>query len=347
MAITSAGYVGIGTDSPNAPLEVVGANSYPHLTVAAAGSAPYGAFLSIDATATTGGQNYMIYSTGASAGEGQGKLCFKDQTTGYLPMTMTSVGKVGIGTTAPTGQFTVVTANDTAPSSVGVYDNRHFVVGTPSAGLGFSYSPTGNIGYIDSLQPDVKWGALDIQCTYCGINNGSPAYSLDVGGNINSSTGYVNRQGIGGGTLGNRFNFYWNGSYEQAWIDYTEISGNISDPRLKENIKAMPEKAVDRIMALKPVTFKFKAIPGTIFTGSPDSHEGFLADQLQEVIPSAVRGKKNAMTSKGTIQPQTVDVLPIVAVLTKAVQEQELTIRNQQAQIDELKAMVKALSKKN
>jgi hypothetical protein len=90
-------------------------------------------------------------------------------------------------------------------------------------------------------------------------------------------------------------------------------------------------------MALKPSSFKYKSIPGTIFQGDGTQEEGFIADELQQVIPSAVNGQKDGMTSKGTIQPQTVNLMPVVAVLTKAVQDQ-------QKEIDDLKAMVKTLS---
>ena len=53
--------------------------------------------------------------------------------------------------------------------------------------------------------------------------------------------------------------------------------------------------------------------------------------------------KKDALTSEGTIQPQSVNILPVVAVLTKAVQEQQETIQQQQQQISELKALVMEL----
>ena len=80
--------------------------------------------------------------------------------------------------------------------------------------------------------------------------------------------------------------------------------------------------------------------------------EGFIADELQQVIPSAVNGEKNALTSKGTIQPQTINIVPVVAVLTKAVQEQQQIIEQQKSDIetqkndiDTLKTQVAELTK--
>ena len=47
---------------------------------------------------------------------------------------------------------------------------------------------------------------------------------------------------------------------------------------------------------------------------------GFIADELQEVIPSAVFGDKDALTSDGQIQPQSLNLAPIIAELTAALQ---------------------------
>ena len=76
-------------------------NPFPQLSVAAAPTAPYGAFLSMDATATAGGKDYLLYSTGGSAGEGAGKLVIQNYTDGKIIQTLTAGGNVGLGTTAP------------------------------------------------------------------------------------------------------------------------------------------------------------------------------------------------------------------------------------------------------
>jgi hypothetical protein len=110
--------------------------------------------------------------------------------------------------------------------------------------------------------------------------------------------------------------------------------------RLKSNIQSIATSAIDRVKLLRPVTFNYKNVEGTIFTGDDVLHEGFIADELQAVIPSAVNGEKNAMTKEGTIQPQTVNDMPIISVLTKAVQEQQEIIEQQQQQLDELIKLV-------
>lgn len=196
-----------------------------------------------------------------------------------------------------------------------------------------------------------------------GLQDGS--YNIDIGNNgvigdngiirignqnVNSdcyiagfchTEGYGCKYGISGNNENNAFNTSWDGSYIHLWIDYTDVADirETSDRRLKENIQPMTDDALSRVMALKPSTFKYKNVPGTIFHGDGQTEEGFIADELQQVIPSAVNGEKDALTSKGTIQPQNVNLMPVVAVLTKAVQDQ-------QKEIDELKAMVKTLSEK-
>ena len=67
---------------------------------------------------------------------------------------------------------------------------------------------------------------------------------------------------------------------------------------------------------------------------------------MQEVIPSAVNGDKNAVTSEGTIQPQTINTAPIVSVLTKAIQEQQAIINLQNEKIKALEDRLNAIEEK-
>jgi hypothetical protein len=86
--------------------------------------------------------------------------------------------------------------------------------------------------------------------------------------------------------------------------------------------------ALDRISALKPVIYQWKI-------DDTEGH-GFIAHELQEFIPQAVFGEKDAVDENGKMHPQSVDYSKIVVHLVAAIQEQ-------QAQIEELKARVAAL----
>ena len=92
----------------------------------------------------------------------------------------------------------------------------------------------------------------------------------------------------------------------------TTAYNTTSDYRLKENVQLMTG-GLDTIAALKPVTYDW------ISNGS--AGEGFIAHELQAVIPEAVYGEKDAVNDKGEIKPQGVDFGKIVPHLVAAIQE--------------------------
>jgi hypothetical protein len=99
--------------------------------------------------------------------------------------------------------------------------------------------------------------------------------------------------------------------------------GSNSDYRLKENVKPMTG-ALDKVLALNPVTYKWKA------DGSDG--QGFIAHELQAIIPDAVVGEKDGINPEtDTPSYQTVDTSFLVATLTAAIQELK-------AEFDEYKA---------
>jgi len=100
-----------------------------------------------------------------------------------------------------------------------------------------------------------------------------------------------------------------------------------SDYRLKDNIQPMTG-ALQKVAALKPCTYTWKA--------DGNSGQGFIAHELQSVVPDCVIGEKDAVDSNGNPVHQGIDTSFLVATLTAAIQEQ-------QAMIDELKARVAAL----
>lgn len=104
-----------------------------------------------------------------------------------------------------------------------------------------------------------------------------------------------------------------------------------SDYRLKENIQPMTG-ALDKVAQLKPVTYTWKA------DGS--NGQGFIAHELQEVVPDCVTGEKDAVNEDGSINPQGIDTSKLVATLTAAIQEQQTIIETLKADIAELKAKV-------
>jgi hypothetical protein len=101
-----------------------------------------------------------------------------------------------------------------------------------------------------------------------------------------------------------------------------------SDYRLKENIAPMTG-ALAKVSALKPVTYNWKS------DGS--ASQGFIAHELQTVVPECVGGEKDAVDADGNPKYQGVDTSFLVATLTAAIQEQQALITQLQADVAALK----------
>jgi hypothetical protein len=105
-----------------------------------------------------------------------------------------------------------------------------------------------------------------------------------------------------------------------------------SDYRLKENVAPMTG-ALEKVAALKPVTYTWKA------NGS--AGQGFIAHELQAVVPDCVTGEKDAVEMvddfddqgnkigmKEVPRYQGVDTSFLVATLVAAIQEQQTLIQD-------------------
>jgi hypothetical protein len=101
-----------------------------------------------------------------------------------------------------------------------------------------------------------------------------------------------------------------------------------SDYRLKENERPV-ERAVERLMALKPYTLNFKVEPD-------EDVDTFFAHEVQEQVPYAVLGEKDEVDEDGKIVPQQLDVSKLVPLLTAVVQQQQEAIESLQTQVAEL-----------
>ena len=129
------------------------------------------------------------------------------------------------------------------------------------------------------------------------------------------------------------FRFIYNGSVIGSITQNgtTAVAYNTSsDYRLKENIAPMTG-ALTTVSQLKPVTYSWKA------DGSDG--QGFIAHELQEVVPDCVTGEKDAVDAEGNPVHQGIDTSFLVATLTAAIQEQQALITQLQADVATLKAL--------
>jgi len=233
---------------------------------------------------------------------------------------------LGIGTSSPSTALTVNGAlSSIGPSSIyGIYRRD------TNAYVGGWYSASGTIT-LDSA----VGAALNIDTSG----------NLLVGTTSNAPSPYNNaRQYIASSLSGlavsvtntgySLVNFFYNNA---TLVGYITTNGTgttyatASDYRLKENVVPMTG-ALETLAQLKPVTYKWKS------DGS--SGQGFIAHELQSVVPDAVVGEKDAVDEEGNPKYQGIDVSFLVATLTAAIQELS-------AQVTALQAKVAALTPKS
>jgi hypothetical protein len=131
------------------------------------------------------------------------------------------------------------------------------------------------------------------------------------------------------------------GSTSPAFIDFkygssqvgsivTTGSGTIyltsSDYRLKENAVELTG-ALDRLDNLQPKRFNFISHPN-------ETVDGFMAHEVSDVVPEAVRGTKDAVDDNGDIIPQGIDQSKLVPLLVAAVKELKAEVESLRNQIN-------------
>jgi hypothetical protein len=266
-----------------------------------------------------------ITNDGGYTGDG---VSFADTTPSNTLVTTTG-GNVGIGTSSPAYKLQVNGGTATrisADTTSGTYYNR-LVASQTFAYSGIEYSTlfnfvdgatermridssgnllvnatstTGNLEKMTLLYPANSNNGIFIKNTFAGtgVNIGFVNSSNTTVGNIQSSTTVT--------------------SYVTT-----------SDYRLKDNIAPMTG-ALATVQSLKPVTYTWKA------DGSDG--QGFIAHELQAVVPDAATGEKDAVDAEGNPVYQGIDASFLVATLTAAIQELKAELDSVKAELATLKA---------
>ena len=158
------------------------------------------------------------------------------------------------------------------------------------------------------------------------MGNSSAANASNVDGAI-SAKGYSTRtgadsdsgnSGAASQSTSNLFNFWWDAATNNAYffIDNTRLghidNSTTCDYRTKRNVADLSLDGIERVKKLRPITFQHDDFD--LYKKNDTVHEGFIAHEVGEVIPDACAGEKD----KGL---QSIQMAPMIATLTKALQE--------------------------
>ena len=329
--ITYGGNIGIGTSSPAASLDIYLSSVGTYFR---GGSDNTARQLKISSSTTTNAGDTHTFD----AQSGTGNLVFS--TTSTERMRITSAGNVGIGTSSPSGALHVSAA---ASTIMGTFN-------APTSGYGFhQYQYNGTTyGWIGQGSAIVSGGgATDMAISYQNnliFSSGASTERMRItsygsvcfgvtnspGSNPAYKAAFTDAIAMSVNTNGNNMVNFFNGSgtyVSSIVVNSSTVNYNTSsDYRLKTDLKDF--SGLGLISNIKVYDFAWKV-------DNTRTH-GVIAHELQEVLPDAVTGEKDALDNDGNIKNQGVDYSKIVPVLVKSIQELNQTIQQQQKQINSL-----------
>jgi hypothetical protein len=218
-------------------------------------------------------------------------------------------GNVGIGTASP-GTLLDVVRTDTAATIIRSNANNASGIAILRATSGTG-TTSPRFAYFEATSAETSgadWraglhGSKDFKIS--DFSTGSEANRFIIA----NSNGFI---GLGGQTSPTSPIHHANGATLSTGGVWTDASSR----DLKEDICDLDTQAAEQTLAqLNPVTFRYKAEP-------TDAHVGFIAEDVPDLV--ATQGRKG-------LAP-----MDIVAVLTKVVQEQQKTIEQLSAKVDQL-----------
>ena len=307
----------IDSDSLSAPLTVpAGSAAAPAIT-------------------TTGDTNTGIFFPAADT------IAFAEG--GVEAMRIDSSGNVGIGTSSPSHKLDVL-ANSNASIAIGQSSDDPFIWFDRSDGGSNRLAwrlreSSGRALIFETGTNTTKYGQTFTEAARIDssgnfmvgtttVNGDGMTMSPRASGSSTTSTIVFNRASTA--TAGRPLQFL-NGGSSVGYVEYNNTATSYvtsSDYRLKEAIAPMTG-ALAKVAQLKPCTYKWKV------DGS-DS-QGFIAHELQAVVPECVTGEKDAVDAEGNPQYQGIDTSFLVATLTAAIQELKAIVDAQGAEIAALK----------
>ena len=290
----------------------------------------------------------------ASLNGSEGTLAFASVTTpadNYFATSGLSNKDLGVGLHLKTG--------DSGASSVSSSANQLVIEGNGDSGLSIlSFNDsTGMIAFGDGQDNDVAKISYNHQESSLSFTSGGAIQfvaggtgtdlSINSQGKILVNTGslidsdsvlQVKSTTAGGEAItaqvhsnGNSVINFNNASGTECGFISVQASGSAvayntsSDYRLKENVEYSFD-AIERLKQLKPARFNFIA-------DADKTVDGFIAHEVQDVVPEAISGEKDGEEMQG------IDQAKLVPLITKALQEAITKIESLESEIDQLKGV--------
>jgi predicted RecA/RadA family phage recombinase len=319
----------------------------------------YATFYSQD----SGGQHTWYTAASGTAG---------NAITFTQAMTLDASGQLAIGRATAATMLDIEKGGATTNATSGIVTLRTSTSGTAAAGLGSyinfltenSNGTQYETAYIGSATESSTAADKDgyiFFSTALNSTNPTERMRIDSSGNLlvgTTSSGYVCRvQAVTTGnadvylakvdniaaapyvawsatTSGNPYFalFLTDATVTRGSITYNRAGGltvynTTSDYRAK-TVNGVVENALGKLALLKPSTGRMN--------GASEDIDFFVAHELQEVVPSAVTGEKDAVKEDGTPDYQMVDKSALIPLLTAAIQELKVIVDTQAEQIKAL-----------
>ncbi len=132
--------------------------------------------------------------------------------------------------------------------------------------------------------------------------------------------------------------------YANGDLAYAGALVHTSDRKLKKNIKSV-DSVIDKVMNLRVTEYEYKQgeFPGLNLALGPQI--GFIAQEVQKVFPDLVKNNQYSFSNEKSqeFEMYTLNSMAIIPILTKAIQEQQAIINQQQDLLSQYQAQLSSI----
>lgn len=240
---------------------------------------------------------------------------------GISALTIQGDKNIGIGTDSPTAELEIA-GNDADPPTLELQGN------------GYQRTVMGEVNF-----RNLGWGGSnnEVRSSIKGIVNYGSGYSGELAFFTSASNVAptermrINKDGkvgIGVSTYSSNLTYQMEVNGSVAGVGAYQ---NTSDKRFKKDIKPI-DGALKKVLELQGVTFNWDKTVKAEMNFDDKNHIGFLAQDLEEVLPQVVFTAEDEMKTKSVAYG---DVVP---VLVEAIKEQQQQIEDLRAELESLKS---------